>query len=106
VGRGPGPADEHHPPLDLVITHGATTRHRGAALRQADDRAAAVLDQYDNAQRMDELGYGVRLDTYTFEEREMHVAIERLLADTPLRERMASEARRSAAVTARRGPPT
>ena len=41
--------------------------------------------------RLFDVGYGVRLDTYTFEEREMHVAIERLLADTALRERMASE---------------
>jgi UDP:flavonoid glycosyltransferase YjiC (YdhE family) len=33
----------------------------------------------------------VRLDTYTFEERELHEAIDRLLADEALRARMAAE---------------
>jgi UDP:flavonoid glycosyltransferase YjiC (YdhE family) len=48
-------------------------------------------DQYDNAQRVHELGYGVRLNTYAFEDAELHGAIDRLLADAPLRERMARE---------------
>jgi UDP:flavonoid glycosyltransferase YjiC (YdhE family) len=38
-------------------------------------------DQYDNAQRMDELGLGVRLRTYQFEPAELTGAIDRLLAD-------------------------
>jgi UDP:flavonoid glycosyltransferase YjiC (YdhE family) len=47
-------------------------------------------DQHDNAQRMDELGLGVRLDTYRFTDGQMHRAIGRLLADTRLRARLAS----------------
>ena len=37
-------------------------------------------DQYDNAQRVEEVGFGLRLPTYEFEDAELHVAIERLLA--------------------------
>ena len=47
-------------------------------------------DQYDNAQRMDELGFGVRLDTYRFTDAELLEAVDRLLADRALRERLAS----------------
>jgi UDP:flavonoid glycosyltransferase YjiC (YdhE family) len=48
-------------------------------------------DQYDNAQRVQELGYGVRLETYAFEDRELQDAVDRLLADAGLRDRMASQ---------------
>jgi UDP:flavonoid glycosyltransferase YjiC (YdhE family) len=47
-------------------------------------------DQYDNAQRVHELGYGVRLPTYSFTDEELTGAVDRLLADTGLRERMAA----------------
>jgi UDP:flavonoid glycosyltransferase YjiC (YdhE family) len=46
-------------------------------------------DQYDNAQRMDELGLGVRLNTYGFAALELSGAIDRLLSDGALRERLA-----------------
>jgi UDP:flavonoid glycosyltransferase YjiC (YdhE family) len=45
-------------------------------------------DQYDNAQRVDELGFGVRLDTYRFEDTELRNALDRLLANEDLRARM------------------
>ena len=45
-------------------------------------------DQYDNAQRVDELGFGVRLDTYGHELDELLGAVERQLADDALRARM------------------
>jgi UDP:flavonoid glycosyltransferase YjiC (YdhE family) len=45
-------------------------------------------DQHDNAQRVDETGYGVRLPTYSFEEHELTHAIDGLLADHALHERM------------------
>jgi UDP:flavonoid glycosyltransferase YjiC (YdhE family) len=48
-------------------------------------------DQFDNAQRMAELGFGVRLPTYDFEDDELHDAVARLLADGDLRRRMAVE---------------
>jgi UDP:flavonoid glycosyltransferase YjiC (YdhE family) len=37
-------------------------------------------DQYDNAQRMDELGFGVRLATYAFTDEEMDAALATVLA--------------------------
>src|SRR5439155_221759 len=54
---------------------------------------ALFWDQYDNAQRMHELGLGVRLDTYRFTDAEMHGALDRLLGDTRLRARLQAAAR-------------
>ncbi|HEY1487924.1 MAG TPA: glycosyl transferase, partial [Micromonosporaceae bacterium] len=45
-------------------------------------------DQYDNAQRIDELGLGVRLDTYGFADADLTGAISRLLGDATLRARL------------------
>jgi UDP:flavonoid glycosyltransferase YjiC (YdhE family) len=45
-------------------------------------------DQYDNAQRVYETGFGVRLPTYEFEEDELLGALDRLLADDDLHGRM------------------
>jgi UDP:flavonoid glycosyltransferase YjiC (YdhE family) len=42
-------------------------------------------DQYDNAQRMHELGYGVRLPTYDFSDDDLIGAVDGLLADETLR---------------------
>jgi MGT family glycosyltransferase len=78
------------PLCDLVITHGGNNTiteclHFG--------KPAIVLplfwDQHDNAQRMDELGLGIRLDTYRFTDTEMHDALGRLLNDSALRARLA-----------------
>ena len=83
------------PLVDLAITHGGnntTTEcfHFGMPM--------VVLplfwDQYDNAQRVDEAGFGVRLATYEFEERELLGTIDRLLADDALRRRLQEIARR------------
>src|SRR5947199_10681042 len=77
------------PHVDLVITHGGNNTvtecfHFG--------RPMIVLplfwDQYDNAQRVDELGFGRRLETYAFEDAELTGAIDRLLANQELRTRM------------------
>jgi len=45
-------------------------------------------DQYDNAQRVDELGFGVRLATYGFEDDDLRSAVDRLVGDEDLRARM------------------
>jgi UDP:flavonoid glycosyltransferase YjiC (YdhE family) len=47
-------------------------------------------DQYDNAQRVHELGFGVRLDTYGFEDHELREAVDRLVGDRGLRARMSA----------------
>ncbi len=81
------------PHVDLVITHGGnntTTEcfHFGKPM--------VVLplfwDQYDNAQRVHETGYGVRLPTYAFDDAELTGAVDRLLADDRLHTRMAANA--------------
>jgi UDP:flavonoid glycosyltransferase YjiC (YdhE family) len=51
-------------------------------------------DQYDNAQRVEELGYGVRLDTYRHEPSKLHAALTGVLADHELRERLCAVAER------------
>lgn len=42
-------------------------------------------DQYDNAQRVQDLGFGVQLDTYGFDDGELASALGRLLANEKLR---------------------
>jgi MGT family glycosyltransferase len=80
------------PLVDLVITHGGNnTTTEAFHFGKPMIVLPLFWDQYDNAQRVDELDYGMRLDTYAFEDRELHGAIDRLLADIALRERMAKE---------------
>ena len=47
-------------------------------------------DQVDNAQRVDETGFGRRLSTYGFRDEELTDAIDELLADERLAARLAS----------------
>jgi UDP:flavonoid glycosyltransferase YjiC (YdhE family) len=49
-------------------------------------------DQHDNAQRMQELGLGARLDTYRFTDAELRATLGRLLGDAGLRSRLARAA--------------
>jgi MGT family glycosyltransferase len=79
------------PLCDLVITHGGNNTTT-EALHFGKPMVVLPLfwDQYDNAQRMDELGFGVRLDTYSFADDELRDAVTKLLADAELRARMAA----------------
>ena len=47
-------------------------------------------DQVDNAQRVEETGFGRRLATYDFRDEELTDAIDELLADEPLAARLAA----------------
>ncbi|MFT4081888.1 MAG: glycosyltransferase [Nocardioides sp.] len=79
------------PQVDLVITHGGNNTTT-EAMHFGKPMIVLPLfwDQYDNAQRVDELGFGVRLSTYGFSDDELSRAIERLLGDHALRERMST----------------
>jgi MGT family glycosyltransferase len=81
------------PMCDLVITHGGNNTvteslHFG--------RPMIVLplfwDQHDNAQRVHELGLGVRLDTYRFTDSQMQDALDSLLWNQALRTRLSAAA--------------
>jgi MGT family glycosyltransferase len=79
------------PLVDLVITHGGNnTTTEAFHFGKPMIVLPLFWDQYDNAQRVDELGFGVRLDPYRFTDEQMHGAIERLLADQDLRTRLAA----------------
>jgi UDP:flavonoid glycosyltransferase YjiC (YdhE family) len=78
------------PLVDLVITHGGNNTTT-EAFHFGKPMVVLPLfwDQYDNAQRVDETGFGVRLRTYAFEPAELTGAIDRLLGDVELRTRLA-----------------
>ena len=79
------------PLCDLVITHGGNnTTTEAAHFGKPMIVLPLFWDQYDNAQRVAELGYGVRLPTYAFTAEELTGAVDRLLGDTELRARMAA----------------
>ena len=79
------------PLVDLVITHGGNnTTTESFHFGKPMIVLPLFWDQYDNAQRVHETGFGIRLDTYRFTDAELSGAIERLLADTELRARMAA----------------
>ncbi len=77
------------PCVDLVITHGGNnTTTEAFHFGKPMIVLPLFWDQYDNAQRVHETGFGERLSTYGFSEDEMTGAIERLLTDARLRARL------------------
>jgi MGT family glycosyltransferase len=83
------------PQCDLLITHGGNnTLGEGFHFGLPMIVLPLFWDQYDNAQRVDETGFGVRLASYDWDERELVSAVERLLGDDGLRGRMRAIATR------------
>jgi MGT family glycosyltransferase len=79
------------PLVDLVITHGGNntvteSMHFGKPMLLLP----LFWDQYDNAQRVDECGYGHRLSTYGFTDDELHAAVADVLSNSAMQERAAS----------------
>jgi UDP:flavonoid glycosyltransferase YjiC (YdhE family) len=83
------------PLVDLVITHGGNNTvtecfHHGKPMICLP----LFWDQYDNAQRVDELGFGLRLPSYEFEPRDLTGAIDRLLSHGEAARRLKQISRR------------
>ncbi|MEO5885156.1 MAG: nucleotide disphospho-sugar-binding domain-containing protein, partial [Candidatus Limnocylindrales bacterium] len=83
------------PQVDLVITHGGNNTvteafHHGKPMIVLP----LFWDQVDNAQRVEETGFGRRLSTYGFRDEELTDAIDELLADEPLAARLAAMSKR------------
>ncbi len=83
------------PQVDAVVTHGGNNTIT-ECLWFGKPMVVLPLfwDQYDNAQRMDETGFGVRLDTYHHTPDELTGALDRVLGDRPLHARLDTVARR------------
>jgi MGT family glycosyltransferase len=83
------------PQIDLVITHGGNnTVTESFYFGKPSIVLPLFWDQYDNAQRIDELGFGRRLPTYAFEDGDLTGAIDRLLGDDALAGRLNAIAER------------
>ncbi len=83
------------PQVDLVITHGGNnTTTESLHFGKPMVLLPLFWDQYDNAQRMHELGFGIRLDTYRCTPEELNGAVQSLLDDTDLRRRLAETGER------------
>lgn len=85
VGEQTLPQTKVIPQVDLVITHGGNNTTT-ECLHFGKPMVLLPLfwDQYDNAQRMDELGFGVRLATYEFTDAQLTEAVDTLFADKEL----------------------
>jgi UDP:flavonoid glycosyltransferase YjiC (YdhE family) len=91
TGEGFLPQPAILPQVDLVITHGGNNTVT-EAFHHGKPMVVLPLfwDQVDNAQRVEETGFGVRLPAYGFADHELTDAIDRLLADRVLGERLAA----------------
>ena len=79
------------PQVDLVITHGGNnTVTESLYFGKPMVVLPLFWDQYDNAQRVHDTGFGVRLDTYGHTREQLTGAIDGLLAAESLRARLAA----------------
>jgi UDP:flavonoid glycosyltransferase YjiC (YdhE family) len=81
------------PQCDLLITHGGNnTTCEGFHFGLPMIGLPLFWDQYDNAQRLDETGFGARLPTYDWTDEQLIGTVNRLLDDEGLRDRMRANA--------------
>lgn len=89
TGEGFLPQPAILPQVDLVLTHGGNN-----TITEAFHHGKPMIvlplfwDQVDNAQRVEETGFGRRLATYDFRDEELTDAIDELLADRALQRRL------------------
>jgi MGT family glycosyltransferase len=95
VGEEFLPQTQILPLVDVVVTHGGNNTVTECLYF---GRPMVVLplfwDQYDNAQRVHETGFGVRLDTYGHSPEQLIGSIERLLNAKALPEHLAAVSKR------------
>ncbi len=83
------------PHVDGVITHGGNNTVTESMWFGLPMVVLPIFwDQHDNAQRVDECGYGIRLPTYALTAEALSGALERVLADGALRARAAAAGER------------
>ncbi|HZL64404.1 MAG TPA: nucleotide disphospho-sugar-binding domain-containing protein, partial [Thermoleophilia bacterium] len=81
------------PQCDLLITHGGNnTICEGFHFGLPMIGLPLFWDQYDNAQRLAETGFGARLATYDWTDDELAATVDRLLADKELKARLGAVA--------------
>jgi MGT family glycosyltransferase len=85
------------PQVDAVITHGGNNTVT-ECFRFGKPMVLLPLfwDQHDNAQRVHETGFGIRLDTYRHAPEELRRSLERLVGDRALSDRLETASRRLA----------
>ena len=85
------------PLVDLVITHGGNnTVTETFSFGKPMIVMPLFADQFDNAQRLQEKNFGIRLDPYETSEEELLNAIETLLNDQQIAERLSAASHRIA----------
>ena len=83
------------PQVDAVITHGGNNTVTECFFFGKPMVVTPLFwDQYDNAQRVEETGFGIRLDTYGHAPEELTGALDALLADRGLQARLSAVSRR------------
>jgi MGT family glycosyltransferase len=83
------------PQVDLVITHGGNNTTTECFHFGKPMVALPIFwDQADNAQRVDETGFGIRVATYAFEDDQLLDAVDRMLTEESVRARLAAISRR------------
>ncbi|HEU4974027.1 MAG TPA: nucleotide disphospho-sugar-binding domain-containing protein [Baekduia sp.] len=81
------------PHVDLVITHGGNnTVTESLHFGKPMVLLPLFWDQYDNAQRIHETGFGIRLDTYGHDPSQLRGAVDALLSDAALHAKLEATA--------------
>ena len=83
------------PHVDLVITHGGNNTTTECMWFGKPMVVLPIFwDQHDNAQRVQETGFGTRLATYELDHAEVSSAVDGLLADPAVRNRASAASAR------------
>jgi MGT family glycosyltransferase len=83
------------PQVDAVITHGGNNTTTECMWFGKPMLVLPIFwDQHDNAQRVHESGYGLRLETYSFDDEQVLASLSTVLHDTSMRARAEAAGKR------------